>query len=176
MSELALSYSSELKRSMAMLAEHPKTLFIGQGVRYDSTRQFASLDGIPMERRIEMPVAEDFQMGFSTGLALAGFIPVTIYPRWDFLLLAANQLVNHLDKLHQFGWAPKAIIRVAVGATSPLNPGPQHSQDHTEAFRRMLTHVHILTLKKPEYVVTQYQLALAMPRPVLLVEYMSLYQ
>ena len=38
-------------------------------------------------------------MGISTGLALNGFIPVSCYPRFDFLILALNQLVNHLDKL-----------------------------------------------------------------------------
>ena len=37
-------------------------------------------------------------MGISTGLALNGFIP-DCYPRFDFLILALNQLVNHLDKL-----------------------------------------------------------------------------
>ena len=38
-------------------------------------------------------------MGLSLGLALQGFVPVSIYPRIDFLLSATNQLVNHLDKI-----------------------------------------------------------------------------
>ena len=38
-------------------------------------------------------------MGMTIGLLMAGKIPVSIYPRWNFLLLAINQLVNHLDKL-----------------------------------------------------------------------------
>src|SRR5512147_1942449 len=127
MSEPASMYLSELRRAMTMLAQDPRVVFVGQGVRYNSHRMFDSLADVPMDSRIEMPVAEDFQMGFCTGLALAGHIPVAIYPRWDFLLLAANQLINHLDKAHLFGWSPKVIVRVAVGATSPLDPGPQHS-------------------------------------------------
>ena len=38
-------------------------------------------------------------MGMTTGLALAGAVPVSIFPRWNFLLCAMSQLVNHLDKL-----------------------------------------------------------------------------
>jgi len=67
------------------------------------------------------------------------------------------------------------LIRVAVGATSPLNPGPQHSQDHTEAFRKMLTWVHIIKLEKPEHIFANYALALSMERPVLVVERMECY-
>lgn len=175
MSAPANSYLSELRKSMAKLGEDPRTVFVGQGVRYDSHRMFSTLADVPMDKRIEFPVAEDFQMGFSIGLALTGKIPVSIYPRWDFLLLAANQLVNHLDKISAFGWSPKMIIRVAIGATSPLNPGPQHSQDHTEAFRKMLKHVHIIRLEKPEFIFSNYQLALAIPQTVLVVEDMACY-
>ena len=32
---------------------------------------------------------------------MSGKIPVSIFPRWNFLLLAINQLVNHLDKLNE---------------------------------------------------------------------------
>ena len=46
-----------------------------------------------------MPVFEDVQMGMATGLALLGFVPITCYPRFDFLILSMNQLVNHLDKI-----------------------------------------------------------------------------
>ena len=38
-------------------------------------------------------------MGMSIGLALNGYIPITCFPRFDFLILAFNQLVNHLDKI-----------------------------------------------------------------------------
>ena len=175
MSEPEHLYASKLTRAMTLLGEDPRTVFLGQGVRYDCHRMWPTLAGVPMDKRIEMPVAEDFQMGFSTGLALTGKIPVTIYPRWDFLLLAANQLINHLDKCHLWGWNPKVIIRVAVGATQPLNPGPQHSQDHTEAFRKMLTYVHIIKLDKAEHIVANYALALAVERPVIVVERMECY-
>ena len=159
-----------------MLAEHPKTLFVGQAVKYPGQRAFPSFAGVPMERRIEMPVVEDFQMGFCSGLALEGYIPICFYPRWDFLVIAANQLINHLDKMKAMGgWRPKLIIRTAVGGTTPLNPGPQHTQNHTHGMRQMLTWVSIMEVLSPKYVFETYVAALEAPEPVIVVEHMARY-
>lgn len=156
---------------MTMLAQHPKTLFIGQSVRYDGQAQFDTFSGVPMDKRIEMPVAEDFQMGFCIGLSLKGYIPVSFYPRFDFLLLAANQLVNHLDKIPLMsGYCPKVIIRVCVGQTKPLNAGPQHTQDHTDPFRMMLKTVRIYQVRYIEEVMQAYQRALESDYSTIIVE------
>ena len=168
-----LSYFSDLTVAMTKLAEHPKTLFVGQNMRYDGQRMHASFEGVPMERRIEMPVCEDLQMGFCTGLALEGYIPVCVFPRIDFMLLAANQLVNHLDKIE--GFKPKVIIRTAVGCTKPLNPGPQHTQNHIEAFRLMLTKIPVLDLLDEKYVYDGYQKAMSLSGSVVVVEHMEKY-
>jgi pyruvate/2-oxoglutarate/acetoin dehydrogenase E1 component len=171
-----LSYFDRLTEAMCMLAKHPKTVFVGQGVVYDGQRSHGSFANVPIEKRIEMPVVEDFQMGFCTGLALQGYIPVSFYPRMDFLLLAANQLVNHLDKWGEMsGVTPKVIIRTAVGSVNPLNPGPQHCQNHIEAFRLMLKNTLVLDLEDEETIVSAYQWALGHPGPVLLVEHMERY-
>lgn len=156
---------------MTMLSQHPKTLFVGQSVKYDGQAQFETFSGIPMEKRIEMPVAEDFQMGFCTGLALKGFIPISFYPRMDFLLLAANQLVNHLDKIPLMsGYRPKVIIRTCVGQKKPLDAGLQHTQNHTEAFRLMLKTIRVDEVKTPEEVISAYQRAIMSESSTLVVE------
>jgi pyruvate/2-oxoglutarate/acetoin dehydrogenase E1 component len=161
---------------MAMLASDPRTLFVGQAVRYDGQRAHATFKDVPMERRIEMPVCEDFQMGFCTGLALEGYIPVSFYPRWDFLVIAANQLINHLDKIPALGgFRPKVIIRTAVGAKSPLDPGPQHTQDHTLAFKHILRSIPIIELFDERYVMDGYRRALESSGSTILVEYMKFY-
>ena len=171
------TYAEEVTRAMGYLADHPKTLFVGQAVRFDGQLLHKTLRNLPMERRIEMPVIEDFQMGYCTGLALEGFVPVSIFPRWDFLLLAANQLVNHLDKIPLMsGFRPKVIIRTAVGDTRPLNPGPQHTQNHTAAFRRMLKTVHVIEIEKAEDVMPAYKRALNLPQSCLVVERMEYYR
>jgi len=167
---------------MAMLVEDERTLFVGQSVRYNGHALYKTLqreDGsliVPMNRRIEMPVAEDFQMGFCTGLALDGYIPVCIFPRMDFLVLALNQLVNHLDKIPlQSGYRPKVIIRTAVGATKPLHSGLQHTQDHVIAIRRMLDTIGVSQLSSAQNVMHEYRHALGCADSHIVVEYQNLY-
>jgi pyruvate/2-oxoglutarate/acetoin dehydrogenase E1 component len=171
-----VTYLSEIQRAMGWLAEHPKTLFVGQAVRYPGQATHRTLEQVPMGKRIEMPVIEDFQMGFCTGLALEGYIPVCIFPRFDFLLLAANQLVNHLDKIPFIsGFRPKVIIRTTVGASAPLNPGPQHRQDHSGAFRSMLQTVPVMQIGHARQAFTTYENALRYEGSVLVVELAELY-
>lgn len=166
-----MNFKESITQSMTMLSQHPKTLFVGQSVKYDGQAQFETFSGIPMEKRIEMPVAEDFQMGFCTGLALKGFIPISFYPRMDFLLLAANQLVNHLDKIPLMsGYRPKVIIRTCVGQKKPLDAGLQHTQNHTEAFRLMLKTIRVDEVKTPEEVISAYQRAIMSESSTLVVE------
>lgn len=157
-----------------MLARHPKTLFVGQSVAYPGQLLHKTLRDVPQERRIEMPVVEDFQMGFCTGLALEHFIPICIFPRWDFLILAANQLVNHLDKLPYFYYRPKLIIRTAVGDNTPLDPGPQHTGDYTEAFKTMLDTVEVIDAGDEPY--KAYERAFKLYHPCLVVERMASYR
>ena len=159
-----------------MLAEHPKTLFVGQSVKYDGQRAHETFAGVPMDRRIEMPICEDFTIGFCTGLALEGYIPVCFLPRWDFLLIAANQLVNHLDKIPLMGkFRPKVIIRTAVGGSKPLDPGPQHVGDYTRAFRLMLKTIKIIEVDVAHYVFESYQQALNDDGSFIIVEKMEKY-
>ena len=101
-------------------------------------------------------------MGMSMGMALNGFIPITCYPRFDFLLLAMNQLVNHLDKVRVMSnneFKPKVIIRTSVGSKKPLNGGVQHTQDYTKIFKNILTEVNVVSLIDPKDIFNQYKRA-----------------
>lgn len=171
-----MTYKETLREAMKMLAQHPKTIFVGQNLIYGGQAMFSTFENIPMDKRVEFPVAEDFQMGYCTGLALEGFIPVSIYPRFDFLLLAANQLVNHLDKIAQMsGYNPKVIIRTAVGSSKPLNPGLQHTMNHSEAFRKLLSRIHVVELLHTDSILRAYEDALKCDGSVIIVEHGNLY-
>ncbi len=175
-----MRYFDELKRSMDYLAKDPRTLFLGQAVAYAGTAMTNTLKDVPRERLLEMPVDEDMQMGMTNGLALGGLIPVSIFPRWNFLLLAVNQLVNHLDKITQMsngGYVPKAIIRTGIGSERPLHPQHQHVGDYTDAFRLMLRQVEVIRLDEPEQIFPAYQKALERTdgKSTLIVEYGDYY-
>jgi pyruvate/2-oxoglutarate/acetoin dehydrogenase E1 component len=170
-----LSYFEALCDAMAMLAEHPKTVFIGQGVACAGTTMTDTLCKVPKQKLIEFPVAENLQMGVAIGMSLEGWLPICIYPRWNFLLLAADQLVNHLDRLPFMGYRPKVIIRTAVPVTHPFNPGPQHDDDFTSAFIRMLRTVECCSLETAESIQMKYERAFAGDKSCLLVEHTALY-
>jgi len=156
-------YKHELKKAMEMLASHPKTIFLGQAIEYPGTAMQSTLENIEKVRLLEMPVEEDLQMGVSIGMALAGSIPISIFPRWNFLLLAVNQIVNHLDKLSeltQLAAPPKVIIRTGIGSINPLDPGPQHKGDFTQAFKHLCNNIDVIRLDDANIILPVYEHAL----------------
>jgi len=175
-----MKYFDELKRSMEFIASKENTLFVGQAVEYEGTAMSSTLKGIDSKKLFELPVAEEFQMGASIGLAMGGLIPISIFPRWNFLILAANQLITHLDKMKEIsndGYAPKVIIRTGIGSERPLHPQHQHIGDFTDAFRMMLKHINIVRLEEPEEIFPSYKEALEREDGVstLLIEYGDYY-
>ena len=81
-----MKYFDELSRSMEFLARDPRTMFLGQAVACAGTAMSNTLKNVDRAKLLELPVTEDLQMGMSTGLALTGVVPISIYPRWNFLL------------------------------------------------------------------------------------------
>lgn len=174
-----MRYYDELTRAMDMLAADPHTVFLGQSVGYPGTGITNTLKNVPKDRLIELPVMEDAQVGMSTGMALAGLIPVSIFPRWNFLLLGANQLVNHLDRLPLYsggGYVPRVIIRVAVPSVSPLDPQAQHDADFTDAFQMMCKTVQFFRMHDAGSIVPAYEYALHHEGATVMVEYVDHYE
>ena len=155
-----MKYFEELKKSMEYMAKSKKTIFIGQAVEVAGTAMSNTLKDINKKQRIELPVAEEMQMGMTIGLLMAGQIPVSIYPRWNFLLLAINQLVNHLDKLNIMTYnkyKSKAIIRTSIGSVRPLHPQFQHVGDFTNPIKKMCKNINIVKLNDPKKIFNEYK-------------------
>ena len=148
---------------MNYLAKKPNTIFLGQSVRYSGNAIYNTLIGVPNKKKLEMPVFEDAQMGMSIGLAMEGYIPITCYPRFDFLILALNQLINHADKIDHLtngDFKSRIIVRTLIGATKPLDAGPQHTQDYTVGLKKMLRFTKIIRLTKNSNIYSLYKNAL----------------
>jgi len=153
---------NELIRSMDYLAEQSNTVFLGQAVAVAGTAMRNTLLNVKEDKLIELPVEEEFQLGLSIGLSLNQRIPICIFPRWNFLLLATNQIVNHLDKLKDLTQVQnpgKVIIRTGIGSENPLHPGPQHTGDFTEAFKLMCKNINVVRLDSAEKIFDEYKKA-----------------
>jgi pyruvate/2-oxoglutarate/acetoin dehydrogenase E1 component len=169
-------YWDNLCQAMSLLAEHPRSVFIGQAVRYSGTAMYNSLKHIPENKRIELPVFENTQLGMAIGASLNGDLPICIYPRINFLLEATSQLVSHLDKLSRYSdYRPKVIIRTAVAHSKPLNPGIQHLGDYTWALAGMLTDTKVYSLENTNDIISTYQEALAANNSSVIIEHMRYY-
>ncbi len=175
-----MKYFSELKKSMEYLALNSKTRFLGQAVEFPGTAMSNTLKNINKKKLIELPVAEEMQMGITVGMIMNGLIPISIYPRWNFLILAVNQLVNHLDKLNEMTdnyYKSKAIIRTSIGSTRPLNPQSQHFGDFTKPIKMLSKNINVVKLRESNQIFPEYKKALDRKDNIstILVEYGDFY-
>ena len=155
-----MKYKTELINSMNYLSKKSNTIFLGQSVEYSGNAIYNTLINVPSKKKNEMPVFEDAQMGMSIGLALQGYVPISCFPRFDFLILAFNQLVNHLDKIRKMSrneMRPKVIIRTSIGSKNPLDGGPQHTQDYTKMFKETLSEVKVIYLNHPRQIFSSFK-------------------
>tara|TARA_B100000965_G_C19589754_1_gene757367 strand:- start:193 stop:738 length:546 start_codon:yes stop_codon:yes gene_type:complete len=178
---LTKKYFDELRRSMEFLGNKNDTIFIGQAVEVPGTAMSNTLTNISKNKLLELPVAEEMQMGITLGLAMNNDIPISIFPRWNFLLYGMNQLINHLDK-YNFMVDPKqkkvkTIIRTGIGSQRPLHPQFQHIGDFTDAIKLMCSNVEVLRLENPENIFPSYEKAYLRDdgKSTILVEYGDYY-
>ena len=153
------TYLSEIQYSMKVLSSKKNSIFLGQSVKYPGSSIYQSLIDIPSRKKLELPVFEDTQMGMTLGLALEGFFPISCFPRFDFVLLGLNQLVNHMDKIDYLTnkkFNSKIYLRTMVGSKKPLNGGPQHTQNLTEGLKKILKKIKVVELKSKNQIRKSY--------------------
>ena len=171
-------YKEELIKGMEWLSEKEDTIFLGQSVSYSGNAIYNTLKTLPEEKKLEVPVFEEVQMGMSTGMAMNGLVPISCFPRFDFLMRCMDALVNHLDKMQsmtEFSYRPKVIMRTSIGSTNPLNGGVQHTQDYTKEMKTMLKEVKVVLLDEPEDIMPQIEKAYHRAGSTLLIEHGNYY-
>lgn len=155
-----MTYKESLTRAMHTLAEDPATCFIGYGLTTGGA--LGTLKGVNREQLVETTVAEGLMCGLAIGMALTGRKPVVYYERFDFVLNAADAIVNHLAKIELMSrgeFTPGVIIRVTIGnKKKPLFTGETHVQNFTDAFRRMVD-FEVVAVDSPQEVAFFYRLA-----------------
>jgi acetoin:2,6-dichlorophenolindophenol oxidoreductase subunit beta len=100
--------------------ESPAGVF---GTTADAFKRFGK------KRFIETPLSEAGFTGVGIGAALMGYRPIMVHDRNDFLMLAMDQIVNHMAKwsfLHGDNAKMSLVIRALIGRG--WGQGPQHSQ------------------------------------------------
>jgi pyruvate/2-oxoglutarate/acetoin dehydrogenase E1 component len=171
-------YKDALTNSMTFLGQKSDTIFIGQQILWHGNPMSTTIGNVPKEKCIELPVMEESQMGISLGMAMAGQFVITFYPRWDFLICATNQLVNHVDKIKLMSkgeWSPNMIVRLGKGSDKPLDPGHQHKGNYFNEFKSLCPNTSFWDLKKHEEIENIYKSAYENGGIHVIVEYPELY-
>ncbi|MBI4399062.1 MAG: alpha-ketoacid dehydrogenase subunit beta, partial [Candidatus Omnitrophica bacterium] len=162
------------------LSENPRAFIIGQGVA-DHKGTFGTTLGLQEKfgalRVMDSPLAEEAMTGIALGAALGGMYPIQTHIRLDFVLLAANQIINLVAKYkYMFGgrFEIPMLIRLVIGRS--WGQGAQHSQ----SLQSLFAHIPGLTVIMPSdsqsilqaypYIINQYK------APVLSLEHRLLYE
>ena len=141
-----MTVRDELNVAMKELAKNKKVVFLGENV-INSGRIYGTLIDVPLKQCIEMPVAENLIAGTAIGLAIAGWRPVCIFQRMDFMLIAADAIINHAclmprisgDKLK----LPIIFRTIKGNLNNKFFVGYQHSKDFTHVFSPYLDVVQV---------------------------------
>ncbi len=171
-----MKYQKAIEQEMEKLAEDEKVIFLGYNLLY-GPKGCGTFGNIPKEKCIETPLAENLMVGLAMGLALEGFKPVLFFERHDFMLIALDALVNHLDKIERLSkgqFKAKVIIKATVGATAPIYPGLQHMQDFTEIFKKLFN-FPVFELNNVKDIKKYYEEARNNSNSVMLIERKNLY-
>lgn len=162
-----------------VMARNKKVVVLGEGVD-DPIGTWGTTLGLKQrygkERVIDMPLAENGATGIAIGLALAGFLPIAVHQRIDFLLLAMDEIVNHAAKWsYMFGGklSIPLTIRCAIGMGWGM--GGQHSQN----LHSLFTHIPGLKVVMPATAYDAKGLLLSSildPNPVIFIENYLLYK
>ena len=136
-----IKYKDVIRIEMEKLAKNPKTIFIGYNVK--KGRAGGMLINVLEKQIFETPVAENLMAGIAIGLSIEGYLPILYFERFNFILNALDAIVNHLDKFEDLSYGeykPKIIIRAVIGSIkTPFLTGSTHTQDFTEAIKKMVT-------------------------------------
>lgn len=161
---------------MGRVSSLGNSIFIGQQILYKGNPMSTTLELVDEKKMVEVPLMEESQMGMSLGFAMTGKMVITFYPRWDFLLLATNQLINNIDKFELMTQkTPHIIVRVGKGAEEPLDPGYQHKGHYIDPLKEMSKNIVFFDCKTSEEIDRAYETAINNKGVYVIGEYHELY-
>jgi pyruvate dehydrogenase E1 component alpha subunit len=164
-----ISFKNAVTEAMTEIGK-ANSVFIGYNVKHGNA--MGNLVNVDNSQKIETPVAENLMAGLAIGMSFEGFKPVVYYERHDFMLVAADAIINHANHIERIShgeYECPVIFRTVVADSGPFYSGPTHSQNFTEGFRNMVSFPVYVPNTGPE-VLEAYKKALYSSRPSMIVE------
>ncbi|HLB35354.1 MAG TPA: transketolase C-terminal domain-containing protein [Gemmatimonadales bacterium] len=135
----ALTYVGSLNQALRdLLARRPEVVVIGEDLADPYGGAFKVTRGLSTAfpgRVISTPISEEGIVGIAGGMALRGLRPIVELMFGDFLLLAADPLVNYIAKYRaMYGGKTSAPVIVRAPMGGGRGYGPTHSQSLEKMF------------------------------------------
>jgi len=148
------SYGEAIRDAFAyLLASRPDVFVMGQGL-WSPWYVGNSMTDLEVEfgkdRVIDVPVSEVATTGAGIGAALAGYRPIVVHPRVDFMLLAVDQVVTQAAKWRSMfggGSGVPMVIRAII------NRGGEQGAQHSQSLHSWFAHIpglHVLMPATPQ--------------------------
>lgn len=155
------------------MRDDPSIVVYGLGVN-DPGRVFGTTAGLLEEfgpsRVFETPTSENAMTGIAVGAALGGLKPIVTHQRFDFFLLAMDQLVNSAAKWrYMFGgqFQVPMVIRLITGRG--WGQGPTHSQSY-HSWLANVPGLKVVMPSSPEDAKVLLRASIDDPNPVVFIE------
>jgi len=145
-----LSYGLAINEALEQMMSADRSVFlIGQGVKspwYVGNTTRGLLEKFGQKRVIDTPVSENAVTGAAAGAAIAGMRPIVVHPRMDFMLYAADPIINEAANWHyMFG----GVSCVPLVIWAIINRGGEQAAQHSQALQAIFTHIPGLKVVAP---------------------------
>ncbi len=165
-----LTYKEAVTEAMTELGESG-SYFIGYSIVPGDA--MGTLKNVPLKQKIETPVAENLMVGLAIGMSFEGIKPVVYFERHDFMLVAADAIGNHMDKIERIShgqFKVPVILKTVVDDGGLFYSGPTHSQNFTKVFKEVVD-FPVIDALTPAAALAAYRFALQSDGPVMIVEH-----
>jgi pyruvate dehydrogenase E1 component beta subunit len=153
-------------------------IFVGYNVNNaPGGNAMGTLKNVPDNQKLETPVAENLMAGLCIGMGFENFLPVLYFERHDFMLVAMDAIVNHIDKIERIShgeYKVPVIIRAVTADGGPFYSGITHSQDFTNMLRAAVS-FPVYDPKNGNELEEAFYKARHSGKPAIIVERKSLY-
>ena len=172
---MKISFSEAINKALVEEMRKNKNLIcLGLGVN-DSLRFFGTTKGLLEEfgnkRVFETPTSENAMTGIGIGMSLYKNPCVMMHQRFDFFLLAMEQLINNAAKWHyMFGGQKNVPITIRLIIGKGWGQGPTHSQ----SLQSWFAHIPGLKVVMPALPSDAYELlkkSINDPNPIIFIEH-----
>lgn len=176
----AESYLESIRRGLraAMVADQ-RVYLVGEDLLDPYGGAFKVSKGLSTEfpeRVLATPISESAITGVATGMAIRGLRPVVEIMFGDFLTLCTDQLINSATK---FPLMYRDKVRMPLVIRTPMGGGRGYGPTHSQSIEKMFLGVPGLVVLSPSLAHDPGALLertiLESERPLLFVEYKSLY-